>query len=464
MSQVGAAMYLASMSDPTHAVAVIGGAVAGSEAASVLSRAGALAVVFEQKDRPYGKIEDGLPRWHERQRLKEFAVIDKKLTSKRVLFCPRTRLGEDVTLRDLFCDWGFHGVLLANGAWRDRPLPIEGIERFLGEGLVYQNPLLHWFNHKDEPGYDGPPLTIPDDTLVVGGGLASIDVIKIVQLELTLSALKERGIQASMIELEHHGIPAVLERHGLRWSDLGLRGGRLIYRRRAEDMPLAWASPAQGDEGLDRARAVRVKIMKKARAKYCFRFEPCRVPTGAIVEAGQLKGLVVARTEVPEGRRARPQIVPGSEEDARTSLVISSIGSTPEPIPGVPMHGEYYRYEDEDTGELKGYEGVYALGNVLTGQGNIRVSRRHATTITHHVIASYLGAFGSQTAQLPRAELDPLLAIATRRARARTNALLEHIDEQLPMSKEGLKDLVRRVRARQRAVGYKGYADWIART
>ena len=55
----------------------------------------------------------------------------------------------------------------------------------------------------------------------------------------------------------------------------------------------------------------------------------------------------------------------------------------------MPMHGEYYRYENEDTGELKGYEGVYALGNVLTGQGNIRVSRRHATTITHHVIASY---------------------------------------------------------------------------
>jgi NADPH-dependent glutamate synthase beta subunit-like oxidoreductase len=49
---------------PQHAVAVVGGATAGAEAAGMLAARGVTVVVFEQNPRPYGKIEDGLPRWH----------------------------------------------------------------------------------------------------------------------------------------------------------------------------------------------------------------------------------------------------------------------------------------------------------------------------------------------------------------------------------------------------------------
>jgi len=47
-----------------RAIAVIGGATAGAEVAHRLAEAGAFVAVFEQNPRPYGKIEDGLPRWH----------------------------------------------------------------------------------------------------------------------------------------------------------------------------------------------------------------------------------------------------------------------------------------------------------------------------------------------------------------------------------------------------------------
>jgi NADPH-dependent glutamate synthase beta subunit-like oxidoreductase len=47
-----------------YAIAVVGGATAGAEAAGIFSQYGILTVVFEQNPRPYGKIEDGLPRWH----------------------------------------------------------------------------------------------------------------------------------------------------------------------------------------------------------------------------------------------------------------------------------------------------------------------------------------------------------------------------------------------------------------
>ena len=66
-----------------HLVAVIGGATAGAEVASRLADRGVSVCVFEQNVRPYGKIEDGLPRWHEALRQKEYKTIDEKLSKLR---------------------------------------------------------------------------------------------------------------------------------------------------------------------------------------------------------------------------------------------------------------------------------------------------------------------------------------------------------------------------------------------
>ncbi len=65
-------------------MAIIGGAVAGSEAAAACAARGAIPVVFEQGARPYGKIEDGLPRWHEKLRAKEYRKINENLGSDEV--------------------------------------------------------------------------------------------------------------------------------------------------------------------------------------------------------------------------------------------------------------------------------------------------------------------------------------------------------------------------------------------
>ena len=58
-----------------HFVAIFGGAVAGSEAAYQMAKRGIRVVVFDQNTLPYGKIEDGLPKWHEKLRDKEEAKI-----------------------------------------------------------------------------------------------------------------------------------------------------------------------------------------------------------------------------------------------------------------------------------------------------------------------------------------------------------------------------------------------------
>ena len=66
--------------DGQHCVAVIGGATAGAEVAAHLAKLGVSVVVFEQNPRPYGKIEDGLPRWHVALRRKEYDSIGEKLS------------------------------------------------------------------------------------------------------------------------------------------------------------------------------------------------------------------------------------------------------------------------------------------------------------------------------------------------------------------------------------------------
>ena len=132
---------------PSHCVAVIGGAVAGAEMAGTLAERGVEVVVFEQNPRPYGKIEDGLPRWHVALRRKEYQSIAAHLARPGVHYVPLTRIGTDIGFRDLVYDWGFTGVVLACGAWRDRPIPVEGADAYLGKGLIYQNPFIIGFNH-----------------------------------------------------------------------------------------------------------------------------------------------------------------------------------------------------------------------------------------------------------------------------------------------------------------------------
>jgi ferredoxin/flavodoxin---NADP+ reductase len=119
---------------PYHFVAIVGGAIAGSVAAEILADNRIHVVVIEQNKKPYGKIEDGLPRWHLEQRKQEYSRIDSRLRKPGVFFLPGTRLGRDLDFQDLCDNWGFSAVVLANGAWRDRKLGIPGAEEFVDKG------------------------------------------------------------------------------------------------------------------------------------------------------------------------------------------------------------------------------------------------------------------------------------------------------------------------------------------
>jgi len=436
---------------PRYVVAIVGGATAGAEAAGILARHGVAAVVFEQNVRPYGKIEDGLPRWHAKLRRKEYETIDRQLALPDVHFVPCTRIGRDVDFRALVEDWGFTAVMLAQGAWRDRPFPVAGADRFLGKGLVYQNSFIYWFNHYPERGYDGPRYEVVDGALVVGGGLASIDVLKVLQIELVRNALAARGIAEDVLRLEHDGIPDALAAHGLAWEDLGLRGATLFYRRRIEDMPLTDVPEEGGPEHQARHERLRQRIVEKAMRKYCFRVGAQTVPVGLVVEDDRLVGLRVQRTRVEDGR-ALP--VAGEVEEVRAPFVVSSIGSIPEPMPGIAQDGVLYRYADAVLGRLAGWDVVFGTGNVVTGKGNILESRRHSERVTTHVVDSWLD-LGDRDGE--DATVRVPVAAAAARVAARTRG-------RPPLAPADVERLLARVRARQREVGYDGaYRAWIER-
>jgi NADPH-dependent glutamate synthase beta subunit-like oxidoreductase len=436
-----------------HAVAVIGGATAGAEVAAHLAQRGVRVVVFDQNPRPYGKVEDGLPRWHRELRRKEYETIRSKLCRPGVHFVPLTKIGADIAFDDLVLRWGFSAVVLACGAWRDRPLPIEGAERFLGRGLVYQNAFIIWFNHANEKNYAGERFEAQDGALVVGGGLASIDVVKVLMLETTREALSMRGIDLPLIELEVKGIPKMLATHGLSFADLGLACCTLFYRRRVEDMPLV-----ETPDGADSARVAKVeharrRLLEKAIEKYCFKVEPLAAPEALVTESDRLVGLRFRRNRHEGGR-----LVPTDEAfERRGSCVISSIGSIPEPLPGIATKGELFCFTDWEFGRMAEYPMVFSAGNVVTGKGNIVASRKHATRVVEGAVVPYLGL-----ADEGHAGEERMLEPTSEAARAEAERVARELAARPPLTPEGLSRLFERVAERQRRVGYHGSVEsWI---
>ncbi len=432
---------------PAHLVCIFGGAVAGSEAAYRFASRGVYSVVFDMGVLPWGKIELGLPKWHARQRDQEEAAIDEKLSHPYVRYVPSTKLGRDIHLTDTL-EWGVSAVLLAVGAWRDRPLSVPRIDEFIGKGFYYQNPFVAWFNQYHSPHYDGPELEIHDEAVVVGGGLASLDVVKILMLESTERALRRRGYSVDIFTLEKKGIPKTLEALGVRWEDLGIKGCTLYYRRRAQDMPLVPLDEDASPHKLRQAEKVRRKLLQTQMEKYLFKFQPCSLPVAGIVEKDRLAGLVFRRTQVRDGRVTE---IAGSEYEVRSRLVISSIGSVPEPVSGVSMDRELFGLKDMGTGQLHGFHNVFALGNAVTGKGNIRASRIHGREVATWIMDDFLNWRESDFERLRSSIEAP-----------DKGALARLKEEKCLLPIERIKNVLELVEERQRAVGYHGdYHRWV---
>ena len=439
-----------------HFVAIIGGSVAGSEAAILLAEKGYRVAVFDQKMLPYGKIEDGLPKWHVGLRDKEEAAIDKRMSHESVRFIPGFNLGEDGKIADLLDDWGFTAVIVAIGAWHDRKIAVDGIEKYYNNGVIRQNDLVYWFNHKHEPGYTGPKYTIANNTAVVGGGLASFDMVKIIMIELVKDALaNKKGITTDIFTLERKGIAKTLEQYETSLEELGVEPCTLFYRRDAEDMPL-YPRKKETPEGIAQARRVSRKLLDNYVAKYMFKFEGRCVPKSIFEQNEKFGGMTFQRVDIQEGKLID---IEGDTVSIETELLISSIGSLPKETAGLPIVDNYLKTHSEFDWRVEGFENVFAVGNVVTGRGNILESRKHGHEITDIIIDEHLA---------PREKGDPLenkFEDLFRNIEGEVKQKINNIDATIAeadvQSNEEINFLVNKTKELQERVGYNGdYMAW----
>jgi len=344
-----------------HTAVVIGGAVAGSEAAYQFAQNNINTIVVEKNALPYGKIEDGLPKWHVKLRNREIDRIKEKLNHPLIKYIPNTELGVDISISEL-ASWNCSAVVLANGAWKDRPLPIAGIDKFVDKGFIYQNDFIYWFNHQH-----------------------SIDCAKATMFHLVNKALKTKGIDTNLFEMEH-GISKVLDKHNIPFESLDIEPCTIYYRKRIIDMPLT-PQEVTTDEALQKAQKTRLKIINHNKAKFLFKVKELAVPVEIIVEENELKGLVFNNTYADDSTYRKLE---NDLFEIRTPQIISSIGSIPIPLEGLPMDGSVYKFDDDEICRLSGFENFYALGNAVTGRGNINQSLKHATNISQKIINEIL--------------------------------------------------------------------------
>jgi hypothetical protein len=324
-------------------------------------------------------------------------------------------------------------------------LGLPGIDDYINKGLVYQNPFIYWFNHMHEPGFDHNTYQIVDGIGIIGGGLASLDVAKVIMFDLVEKGLRKRGIEVDLFALDR-SIAKVLDEKGLTLDELSIKGCTLFYRRRIKDMPLSPGTPSTPEE-IAKAEAVREKILNNYQSKYLFNMAANHMPIDSMIENGRLVGLKFQETVVKDGK-VKP--VEGTEKEIRFPYVISSIGSIPDLVPGIAACSQTYDIEDELFCRICGHSNVFALGNAVTGRGNIKESMDHGREISQNVIEGYLpGADGEADEQV----------------RARIAHAFNGISQEIKdheVSPDQYDQILAKVQAYQARVGYSNeYQSWI---
>ena len=436
-----------------HYIAVIGGSISGSEAANLLAQNGFKVVVFEMNKLPYGKIEDGLPSWHISLRDRQQKEIDKKLNQENIRYVPQVKIGKDISFKDLVENWGFSAIILANGAWQDRTLNINGIEKFKNKGLIYQNDFIYWFNHKHEPNFDGNRYSLKDGAAVVGGGLASLDVVKVFMIELVREKLIELfNINSDVFTIEKYGIDKLLEEYNIAFEALKLKGATLVYRRTAADMPLK--DPKDDTpENIKKAREISEKLLNKYIEKFKFNFKPLSIPVDFIEEDKQFIGLVLQSVEVREGK-----IIPieNKTEILSTEMLVSSIGSLPEEIDGLQYEWSALKMRKDVEYHVFGYDNVFAIGNAITGRGNIQDSKQHGKKMTRKIIDHHL------TEDAFEKWLNNLNESIKEKVTDQMDSIIDKIKNRELQSVDIIQRIIDKTQELNNKNGFKTYSSWIA--
>lgn len=152
-----------------HRVAVVGGGPAGLACAEELAKKGHRVAVYDAHPQPGGLLRYGIPGFK-----LDSAVVERRIDYLQrvgVQFIGRVRVGQDITLEELF-ESGFHAIYLATGATMPKRPDLPGI------GLAGVEDALPFLIRNNADG-----TSVRDDlrglrVVVLGGGDTAMDCVR----------------------------------------------------------------------------------------------------------------------------------------------------------------------------------------------------------------------------------------------------------------------------------------------
>ena len=121
------------------------------------------------------------------------------------------------------------------------------------------------------------------------------------------------------------------------------------------------------------------------------------------------------------------------------------------------MAGERYKIKNDSTGELEGSDGIFVIGNAVTGKGNILASRKHGRTVSQRMLEQYLLGVGSG--------YEEVFQKVENETRGKIEAVATRLSGQSPLPPERVSEIMSKIESLQRRVGYSGnYSQWIEAT
>ena len=216
------------------------------------------------------------------------------------------------------------------------------------------------------------------------------------------------------------------------------------------DMPLSPNEPTTKEE-IEKAEMIRAKILNTFQTRFLFKMKELHMPIEKIVEDNKMVGMVFQETKIEDGK-AVP--IEGSRIEVRSPLTISSIGSIPEPIEGVPTQGQIFKVDDTDLCRIEGFDNVFAIGNAVTGRGNINESLKHGKEISQRIMDDYL--------DWQEEDFEELLRQKEASVADQMNALTGYLEDKEVLSTEKIEELQNRISGYQEEAGYNGdFMKWV---
>lgn len=140
--------------------------------------------------------------------------------------------------------------------------------------------------------------------------------------------------------------------------------------------------------------------------------------------------------------------------DLHSPMVISSIGSIPEMIPGIPSVGGIFKISQPETCLIDGFNNVFAIGNAVTGKGNINESIKHGREVTEEIMETHLDWHQQDYENWHRQT-----AIEVNK---NINTIIETIQKQKFLADEVIENILAQVERLQKKSGYTGnFARWV---